>query len=184
MHHLILADSPAPIIDASWFILLTFRVLHIASAAALFGGLLYLRQVVAPVATDAETPEEALYRGRRKAWSLVVMVATTLLLLSGFFNLYNIIAGSEKLPAAYHMLFGIKFLLAMFVFFVAAGTAGKSPMAENMQRRMEFWLNLSLAAVLVIFVLGAAMRTFDKVPRAADNQQAVLLPSSCNEIYG
>lgn len=184
MHHLLLAESPPPVVDASWFILLLTRVLHTASAGALLGGLLYLRQCVAPLVGEADNAEEAVYRGRRSAWAAVVMGATTLLLLSGFFNLYNIIAGMEKLPAAYHMIFGIKFLLAMFVFFVAAGTAGKSPMAVKMQGNLRFWLNLSLAASVLIFALGAALRTFDKVPRADDDAAAARITSSPDEIHG
>lgn len=166
-----LADSPMPVIDVAWVILLVSRVLHIAGAGAIFGGLVYLKRVVAPLTSGAQDNEEALYRGRRSSWAGIVMAATLLLVVSGVFNFLNIMAGIEKLPPAYHMMFGVKFLLAMFVFFVAAGTAGKSPMAVNMQASAQKWLNLAIGAMLLIFVLGAAMRTFEKVPKAAEQAQ-------------
>ncbi len=161
----LLADSLAPVVDARWIILLVSRVLHTASAAVILGGLVYLKQVIAPLADGSNDRDEVLFRGRRAAWARLIMICTTFLLLSGFFNLYNIMVGSEDLPPAYHMLFGIKFLLAMFVFFVAAGTAGASPMAVNMRRNLHKWLSMAVIATLLVFILGAAMRTFDKVPR-------------------
>jgi uncharacterized membrane protein len=164
-HMFLLADSPSPVIDAGWAILFVSRVLHTVSAAILLGGLVYLKHLVAPLAAGATDPAEALYRGRRAKWAVLVMASTLFLLLSGFFNLWNYMVGYEKLPSTYHMLFGIKFLLAMFVFFVAAGTAGKSPMAVKMQREIQRWLNLAVGAAVLVFALGAVMRTYEKVPR-------------------
>lgn len=168
MTELLLADSPPPVLDTGWFIVLISRVLHTASAAVILGGLVYLKYVIAPLAQGSDDRDEAIYHGRRSAWARLVMIATTFLLLSGFFNLYTILVSSEDLPPAYHMLFGVKFLLAMFVFFVASGTAGASPLAVNMRANLDKWLNLALLATLLIFIIAAAMRTFDKVPRTAD----------------
>lgn len=169
---LIVADSPAPVFNAAWFILLTSRVLHTASAAVLLGGLIYLKRVVAPLAAGNDDPTEALYRGARSKWAALVMLSTTFLLLSGFFNFYNIMVAYESLPGSYHMLFGLKFVLAMFVFFVAAGTGGKSPMAVNMQQNIQKWLTMGIAAALLVFVLGAAMRSYEKVPRSLEDLPA------------
>lgn len=166
---LLLADSPAPVIDAGWFVLLITRVMHVASAGVLLGGLVYLKKLVAPLATGEGDPNEVLFGGRRSTWAGLVMLTTTLLILSGFYNLYYITSAHEKLPSAYHMLFGIKFLLALFVFFVAAGTGGRSPMAVKMQQDLQKWLNLGIAAALLVFVLGATMRTFPKEPRPIED---------------
>jgi amino acid transporter len=176
-----LAEASAPVIDTAWVILLISRVLHTASAAIILGGLAYLKQVVAPLAEGSNDRDEALYRGRRTAWARLVMICTALLLLSGFFNLYTIMVGNEDLPPTYHMLFGIKFLLAMFVFFVAAGTAGASPMAVNMRASLHQWLSLALLATMLIFVLGAAMRTYDKVPRQFDEPAEPIAAASADQ---
>lgn len=100
------------------------------------------------------------------------MLATTFLLLSGFVNFFYIVTSNEKLPSTYHMLFGIKFLLAMFVFFVAAATAGSSEAAMKMRANLGKWLSMALAATLLIFVIAATMRTFDKIPRVIDEPAA------------
>ncbi|QDU57450.1 hypothetical protein [Aeoliella mucimassa] len=164
----ILADSPQPTFDVGWALLVVIRVLHITCAAAIFGGLVYIHQMVAPLTEGADDPAEALYRGRRSAWAKVVMMATAFLILSGFLQYYYNMTGHEDLPPLYHALFGIKFLLAFFVFYVAAGTAGKSALASDMQKNITKWVKLGIAAVLVIFVLAAVMRTFPKVPLAAE----------------
>lgn len=184
MEPMLLADSPLPAFDAVWAVNLLSRVLHTVSAAALLGGLLYLKFVVAPLVTSADNADEALYRGQRAAWSRLVMYATAFLLFSGFYNLYNIIVSSEDLPGAYHMLFGIKFLLAMFVFFVAAGTAGSSPVAERMRANINKWLNMALAAAIAIFLIAAVMRSFDKVPRAIEGPEAINRSTQSNEYHG
>ncbi|MCO6044242.1 hypothetical protein NG895_10020 [Aeoliella sp. ICT_H6.2] len=167
-----MADSPAPAFDTAWFILLATRVVHTASAAVLLGGLVYLKKVVAPLAEGADDTNEALYRGRRGTWAGLVMLTTTLLVFSGFFNLFNIMSAYEKLPMAYHMVFGIKFLLALFVFFVAASTAGKSSAAVKMQSNIQKWLTLAISAALLVFVLGATLRSFPKVPKTMEDVPA------------
>ena len=57
------------------------------------------------------------------------------------------------------MLFGIKFLLALFVFFVAAILAGKTSLADKFRGHMGRWLNLAWTAVMAIIIIGALMRT-------------------------
>ncbi len=177
----LLADSPPPVIDTAWILLLVSRVLHTSCGAIILGGLVYLRQVVAPLADGALDRDEALFHGRRAAWARLVMICTTLLLLSGFFNLYSIIIGNEDLPPAYHMLFGLKFLLAMFVFFVAAGTAGVSPLAVKMRANLRKWLNLALVATILVFTIGAAMKMFEKVPRQLGAAAPITEPSDAGE---
>lgn len=186
MHEVFLADSPTPVIDAGWFVLVLSRVLHTVSAAILLGGLLYLKKVVSPLATGASDPADALYRGRRSTWAALVMGSTLFLLLSGFFNstYYMWMGLYEHLPPTYHMLWGIKFLLAMFVFIVAAGTAGRSPVAVKMQRDAQRWLNLAVGAAVLIFILGAVMRSYVKVPLVVDAPAAntpVVSEESTNE---
>lgn len=172
---LIVADSPTPAFDMAWFILLTSRVLHTASAAVLLGGLVYLKKVVAPLAVGSDDPTEALFRGARSKWAGLVMLSTTFLIFSGVFNLYNITMAYEPLPGSYHMLFGIKFLLAAFVFVVAAISGGKSAKAIEMQKSIQKWLTFGISAALLVFVLGAAMRSYEKVPKTMEDVPAAQL---------
>lgn len=152
------------------------RVFHTTCAATLLGGLVYLRFVLAP-AIGGSDAEAVCFAGRRKAWAGCVGICSGLLLASGSYNFYLTITQYEKLPALYHMAFGVKFLLAFAVFTLMALAAGRTGLAERMRARFTFWLNVSLTCALTIFLLGAVLRQVPKVPKAApsvpsDSQEA------------
>lgn len=140
------------------------RVLHTTCAGTLLGGLIYLRFVLAPAATGPEG-EGVLFAGRGRAWAMCVGVCTGLLLVSGTYNFYLAITQNEKLPPLYHMVFGVKFLLAFVVFAIAALTAGKTGAARKVRRKLPFWLNVAVACALAIFLCGAVLRNIPKTPR-------------------
>jgi len=170
----ILCDA-LPVFDGEYFIALLSRFLHIASAAILVGGLFYLRMVVAPPIEPGRRAAEDLFGTRRRTWAMVVMATTLLLLLSGFYNLFVVILWpNEKLPPLYHMLFGAKFLLALFLFFVAAALAGTSGLATQLRGSLRLWLNLALATSLLIFLLAALMRSIDKISQPDENLVATV----------
>lgn len=150
------------------FVGLVLRVLHTTGAATLLGGLIYMRFVLAP--TAAGTAEaDTLFAGRRGVWARCVAAATLLLLVSGLWNFYRTYTAVE-LPPAYHMAFGLKFLIALAVFAIAALLAGKTGAAQRLRQRLVLWLNVALVATLVVFVLGAVLR---QVPRQAKAPQEV-----------
>ncbi len=150
-------DLGFPPIDAAYLLQIASRVLHIVSAMILVGGLFFMRTVLAPAGA------EACYAGRRAVWAKWAGIATAVLLATGFYNfiLINNLAKVEggKLPSGYHMLFGIKFLLALLVMFLVAILAGKTTVAERFRGQMGRWLNLAWLASLVIVVLAAMLRT-------------------------
>jgi hypothetical protein len=154
----LLAQAAEPVVDGSLAIRTLSRVLHIMFAVILGGGLFYLRAVLAPAGVDA------CYAGRRAVWARWVGVATLFLIGSGLFNYITFVreakALGDPLPSAYHMLFGVKFLLALFVFFMAAILAGKTSLADKLRTNMVMWLNLTWTAVMAIIVIGALMRTY------------------------
>jgi len=181
--------ASSPNFDLLYVVAVGWRVLHLLAAAALVGGLLFLKQVVAPVAKEAVAEgtgnlEEVIYRGQRAKWSRIVMFATLALLASGFHNYMALVSASEKLPGLYHGLFFAKFLLAMFVFFVAAATAGRSAVADRLRRDFARWLNLCLVAIVAIVVLAAMLRSFEKIPRPAAEEMARLSDESRSTCHG
>ncbi|BBO32037.1 hypothetical protein [Lacipirellula parvula] len=152
------AAADAPQIDGMFAVRLLSRIFHIMFAVILGGGLFYLRAVLAPAGVDA------CYAGRRAVWARWVGIATLFLIGSGLFNYITFVreakAMGDPLPSAYHMLFGIKFLLALFVFFMAAILAGKTSLADKLRANMAMWLNLTWTAVMAIIIIGALMRTY------------------------
>ncbi|NOY29483.1 MAG: hypothetical protein GXP28_04685 [Planctomycetes bacterium] len=123
----------------------------------LVGGLFFMRTVLAPAGADA------CYAGRRAVWAKWAGIATAVLLATGFYNFFLIHnlakAGGDELPSTYHMLFGIKFLLALLVMFLVAILAGKTTAAERFRGQMPRWLNIAWLASIVIIVLAAVLRT-------------------------
>ena len=146
-----------PVVDGPYVMRLVSRVLHVLSAIILVGGLFYIRTVLAPAGSDA------CFAGRRAVWARWVGIATSLLLLTGLYNLITIIGQAKevgtKLPPTYHMLIGIKFLLALLVMFVAAILAGKTEAADRFRASMGKWLNIAWLASMAIVVIAAMLRT-------------------------
>ena len=152
---LLFADLPE--VTGAYVLQLISRVLHILSAIVLVGGLFYLRTVLAPAGNDA------CFAERRSVWARWVGIATAFLLVSGFYNFMTINsqakAAGDGLPPTYHMLFGIKFLLALLVMFLASILAGKTDAAERFRGQMSKWLNLAWLTSMAIIVIAAVMRT-------------------------
>jgi hypothetical protein len=63
------------------------------------------------------------------------------------------------LPKWYHMLFGIKFLLAMVVFTVASLLAGKTALADKLRASAKFWMSLNILLAVLIVCISGILRT-------------------------
>lgn len=162
--------AQAPTLDGAYWIALLSRVLHILSAIVLVGGIAYLQKVVAATVTADGDPEQQLYAGRRRAWAKWVGISTALLVVTGVYNLILIIRANSQLPGAYHALFGVKFLLAIVVFFLAALLAGKSAGAGRARQHAKKWLTICLAAGLAVAALGSVLRSLHPAaPVAAES---------------
>ncbi len=112
----------------------------------------------------------------RSRWSKFVMIASALLLISGITNLalagrYNFgpVLGMEK---GYHMAVGIKFLLALPIFFIAALMTGRSSLAKRIQANAEFWMNLNLILALLMVLIGGYLKFVQRQPKTQPPAQA------------
>lgn len=153
-----LAQAPDVELD---LLAILLRVMHTTCAGTLLGGLVYMRFVLAP--KSAADAEHDCYAGRRGAWAACVGVCTALLLASGSYNFWVTITEND-VPKQYHMIFGIKFLLAFAVFALMALLAGKTDVAAKLRGKLVRWLNVTLTLVLAVFLLGAVLRSLPKVP--------------------
>jgi uncharacterized membrane protein len=97
-------------------LLVLMRWIHIASMATLIGGLLFGRLVMAPaIATLAADARESLASAAATRFRPFVFAAIGGLVVSGTFNLLTT-TGHRPI---YHMLLGVKLLLALHVFAVS-----------------------------------------------------------------
>jgi len=158
-------ESLLAVITTGSAIQIISRVLHILSAIILVGGLFYIRTILSPAGgSSSEDMNRACFADRRAIWAKWVGISTAFLLVSGFYNFFMILGeskveGAAKLPPTYHMLFGIKFLLALVVMFVSAILSGKTKAADRFRGNMRKWLNIGWFAAMGIIVIAAILRT-------------------------
>ena len=123
---------------------LVFRWLHIVSAIAVVGGLMFMRFALLPAVSDVAEPQRReLQEAIRRRWAKVVMAAIGFLLISGFYNFVVLYLSWKSWPEAwrtgpahtYQMLFGIKFILAIVVFFISSALAGRMRCSRDFASR-------------------------------------------------
>jgi uncharacterized membrane protein len=97
-------------------LIVIMRWIHIASVATLIGSLLYGRLVMAPaIATLAPDAREALSNTAARLFRPFVFASMAGLVVSGVFKILTTPGSS----VTYHMLLGVKLLLALHVFAVS-----------------------------------------------------------------
>jgi uncharacterized membrane protein len=133
--------------EAADLIALVSRWVHMGTAIVLLGGSVFQRFVVFPSARALSEEQQAQLRERIvMRWKKFVMSGIALLLITGFYNYL-----STSHPPRYHMLMGIKILLALGVFFLASALTGRSAGLAAIRQNAGRWLGvlIALAAVVV-----------------------------------
>lgn len=149
---------------------LVLRWVHIFSAIALFGGGLYTRFVLLPaVETLGDEPRREFLAAVRSRWSRIVMVTSGLLLISGLVNYVLLRPTISPDAKFYHPVLGVKMMLALIVFFLAAALAGRSALAEKLRKNLRFWLSVTLLLGAVVVALGGVAKFAERVPAVSAN---------------
>jgi uncharacterized membrane protein len=144
---------------------LVARWAHILAAITAVGGTIFARSVVVPALDELpDGQRSALHAAMRRRWSKVVAASIGFLLLSGFYN-FAVTVVDYRVPKWYHMVFGIKFLLALVIFMVASLLAGKTSAAEKLRKNLKFWLNLNIILAVIVVCLSGVLRTAVKTPK-------------------
>jgi uncharacterized membrane protein len=149
-----------PQVDGHYLLLLASRLLHVLSAIILLGGIFYLGTIVAPALGTSGTAD-SWFAGRRATWAKWVGITSLLLIATGLFNFISNVKTYE-IAVSYHMLVGLKILVALVVFFLAAVLAGRSGLAERLRANMKFWLTVCLVAGIITVLIGSVMRTYPR----------------------
>ncbi len=145
---------------------LLLRWMHIFSAIALAGGTFFLAWVWAPATASATADErEQWFLRFRKPWSMLVMISTLFLLISGLVNAVTNIKRYE-LPGTYHGLVAVKLLVALVMFFLAARIAGRSDGAVRLRQQMGKWLHAAAILAVLLIGMGGYMKCLEHVPKA------------------
>lgn len=148
------ATATAPSADK-----LIMRWLHIVGAAAMLGGGIFVRLVLQPSAAALpEAAHDQLRAEVRGRWAKIFGILTAILLLSGFYNYLVANKGAHTGQGQYHMLMGIKILLAFAVFALGALLAGKTGLAQKLQANARLWTAVTVLLGLIVVALGSYLK--------------------------
>jgi uncharacterized membrane protein len=139
------------------------RWIHVLSVVVAVGGSIFMRFVLLPSAMAALDDERhaALRETLLGRWRKVIHTCVALLLISGGFNLWRAIVGGA--PPLYHALFGIKFLLALAVFFLAIVlTSSRMKLFADKASAAKWSAILVVLATVLIMISGV----LKYIPRA------------------
>jgi uncharacterized membrane protein len=147
-----------------YILLLLARWLHILSAAVALGVPIYVRLVLLPaLATVDDETRGRLGEAMARRWRIIVYSAITIFLLTGLYNYLVVARWREDIFSAsdrsrYHMLFGIKFVVALGMFFIASALAGRSAKLAPMRANARLWLAVLILLGILIVILSGVMR--------------------------
>lgn len=137
---------------------LAFRWAHILAAITGLGGAIFIRYALTPVlATLPDDQRRSLHEAIRSRWAKFVHLSIGLLLITGLYN-FMVVIGPSNVPKIYHMIFGIKFLLALGVFFTASILVGRSGAAQKARQNPRMWLLLNISLAVSIVCLSGYLR--------------------------
>jgi uncharacterized membrane protein len=150
-------------------ITLLLRWAHVLAAIAALGGLLFARFALVPAAEElgSETADR-LHAGVRRRWLPWVIGAITLLLASGLTNYILLIRRVKEAPELWggdwmrqtgsHALFGVKFLLAMILFYLASGLVGRGASTQWIRDARKQWLSVAVGLGVGVVLISGWMR--------------------------
>jgi uncharacterized membrane protein len=139
---------------------LVLRWLHIVPAVVAGGATAFAWIALLPAfATLSDTERLRLKETIDRRWRVVVMVCITLLLVSGIANFFLYQAPAHRGQTLYHALFGVKFVAAMIVFFLASALYGRSAAFAPIRANARFYAGVATALVLVILLISGVLRS-------------------------
>ena len=140
--------------------------LHILAAMIWIGGMFFAHMVLRPSALDLEPPARLPLWGRvLKRFFVWVWCAVIVLLLSGYYMIFDFYGGLAKLPIYLHLMHGIGWIM-FFIFmhlwftpysrFKRALSKGDLPEAATNLNKIRQLVTINLVLGLVNAVIGAS----------------------------
>jgi len=161
--------------DSMDLVTLVLRWIHILSAIVAVGGLLFARFAVLPTVDEfGKETADKIHAGIRRRWMAWVHGSITLLLASGLTNYILLMKRVKASPdlwgsdwmkeTSYHTLFGVKFLLAMIIFYFASGLVGRGAGTQWIRDNRKRWLSVTVFLAVCAVLLSGWMRQLHTGP--------------------
>lgn len=140
-----------------------FRWMHILAAITAVGGTIFMRFALLPaVAELPETVRKDFHEAVRSRWARPVQLSILFLLLSGVYNIISMLNEYDVAKVRlYHPLFGIKFLLALVIFFLASVLTGRSARTQKFRDNRRLWLTVNLVLAILVVCISGILRKSD-----------------------
>ncbi|HEV3341392.1 MAG TPA: hypothetical protein VG125_13570 [Pirellulales bacterium] len=140
---------------------IVLRWMHILAAMTAVGGTIFMRMALVPsVSVLPDDQRKALHEQVRSRWVKFVMGAILFLLVSGLINFFRRI--NAGIPAdvkgLYHGLFGVKFLLALVIFFLASALTGRAAALARFRQNAKLWLSVNLTLAVIVVCISGVLR--------------------------
>ncbi len=142
------------------------RWVHIGCAIVLVGGSAFMWLILQP-ALKEESKE--LHEKIRQRWKMIVHPGILLFLISGLYNYIRALSAHAG-DSRYHMLIGIKMLLALTVFALASILVGNKPGTQKIRDNARKWLGITLLlSAVVVGISGfVKVRPYDAPASSAE----------------
>ena len=171
--------------EPTYLVTLIARWLHILSAALALGVPIYVRFVLMPAMGQLEEAQRNLLREAvTKRWRMFVHVMIVVFLLTGFWTFlgakrWATFEADDKFR--YHLLFGIKVLIALAMFFISSALAGRSAALAGMRTNAKIWVGVLILLGLGIVGISGVMRFMDS-PKPRDERSDSRGPVSARHV--
>jgi uncharacterized membrane protein len=136
------------------------RWMHILAAVTAVGGTIFARLALVPsLGVLSEESRGKLHEAIREHWARPVQIAITFLLISGIINIITLERQFDLGRVAYYRpLFGIKFLLAFVVFFLASVLTGHGKATQRFRDNRRYWLTVNMVLAITIVLISGILR--------------------------
>jgi len=150
------------------------RIVHVATAIVLVGGSVFMRFALMPAAAGLGDAEHDALRERLMGrWRRFVHGGIALLLASGLYNFLVVTMPAHKGDGRYHMLVGIKMLLALVLFFLASALVGRSSALQGLRDKARATLSLMILLAAVIVAISGYLK-IRGVPDSAESAETAV----------
>jgi hypothetical protein len=135
-------------------------LVHLLVAILIAGSVFIQWRAVHPAVTSEEGGDGVREKIRQR-WAPFVHLGSLLMILTGLYQLmvHGLATADHQKTLddagmPYHMLFGIKFLLAMGALFIASAMVGRSEALAGIRRNGGTWLGLGVILIIAVVVIS------------------------------
>lgn len=141
------------------YLLIVLKWLHLSAAGVALGGAAFslLALIPAAKATLADDVHDKLREAIRSRWAKFVHMCIATLFVTGSIQFALMAIPPKIKPLPYHPIFGVKFLAALGIFFIASILVGRGEGFAKVRRDRVKWIKVMLALGGLIVLLGGVL---------------------------